>query len=149
MAQSSWSNQMKKIIICVSFLTVLVGCSLFQRSIVLGDVKWQCHGGKNSSSTLLLRNKKIIGPSNISLWGEYPYIVGDCVIQGPVTLYFIVDMKTGNIEYHKDFDFIRQKYKINFDYQDFVTFQDLEGQWSKPEKLDTLRKKLRMKTPGA
>ena len=143
--RSNWSNKMKNIIICVFFLTILVGCSLFQRTIVLGDIKWQYHGGKNSSSTLLLRNKKIIGPSNISLWGEYPYIAGDCVIQGPVTLYFIVDIKTGNVEYHKDFGSIRQKYKINFDYQDFVTFQDLQGQWSKPEKLDILRKKLREK----
>ena len=134
------------IIVCVIFLAILVGCSLFQRTIVLGDIKWQYHGGKNGSSTLLLRNKKIIGPSNISLWGEYPYIAGDCVVQGPATLYFILDIKTGNIEYHKDFDFIRQKYKIRFDYRDFVTFQDLKGQWSKPEKLDILREKLRMNT---
>ena len=93
----------------------------------------------------LLRNKKIIGPYNISLWGEYPYIVGDCVLQGPTTIYFVIDIKTGNIEYHKDFDSIRKKYKVNFDYRDFVTFQDLQGQWAKPEKLDTLRKKLSMK----
>lgn len=136
---------MKNIIICVNFLAILVGCSFLQSSIDLGDVIWQYHGGKNSSSTLLLRGQKKIGPSNISLWGEYPYIAGDCVTQGPVTLYFILDIKTGNIEYHKDFDFIRQKYKIKFDYRDFVTFQDLNGQWAKPEKLDILREKLRMK----
>lgn len=136
---------MKKFIICVAFLAILVGCSLFPRSIVLGDIKWQYHGGKNSCSTLLLRNKKIIGPSNISLWGVYPYLVGDCVIQGPETLYFVVDIKTANVEYYEDFDFIRKKYKINFDYRDFVTFQDLQGQWSKPEKLDILRKNLRIK----
>ena len=136
---------MKNTIICAIFLGVLAGCSFFQRSIVFGDIKWQYHGGKNSSSTLLLRNKKIIGPYNISLWGEYPYIVGDCVIQGVATLYFIIDIKTGDIEYHKDFDSIRQKYKVNFDYRDFVTFQDLQGQWSKPEKLDNLRKRLSKK----
>ncbi len=136
---------MKKIIICVVFLAILVGCSFFQESIVFGDIKWQYHGGENSNSTLILRNKKIIGPYNISLWGEYPYIVGDCVIQEAATLYFVVDVKTGDIEYHKDFDSIRQKYKINFDYRDFVTFQDLHGQWSKPEKLDILKKNLSIK----
>ena len=140
---------MKNIIIGVILLIILlaipVGYYLFQKSVVLGDIKWQYHGGKSSSSTLLLRNKKIIGPYNISLWGEYPYIVGDCVLQGPTTIYFVIDIKTGNIEYHKDFDSIRKKYKVNFDYRDFVTFQDLQGQWAKPEKLDTLRKKLSMK----
>ena len=137
---------MKKIIICVVFLAILAGYYFFQRSkiIVLWDIKWQEHC-PDGTSTLFLRNKKMIGPYSISLWGEYPYIVGTCVLQGPLTLYFVIDIKTWNLEYHKDFCSICQKYKVNFDFQDFVTFEDLRGQWAKPGKLDKLRKNLSMK----
>ena len=86
---------MKNIIIYVIFIIILlaipVGYSLFQQSVVLGDIKWQYHGGKSSSSTLLLRNKKIIGPYNISLW-ESIHTLSEIVFykdQQPYTLLLI------------------------------------------------------------
>jgi hypothetical protein len=122
---------------------VLCSCGICKNAVVLGDITWQYNGGVRSESVLIRANKIVLGPHNISLWGEYPYIAGDCVLPGPTTTYFVLDIRTEEVLYFKEYDQIREKYPIHFDYRDFVTFQDLKGQWEKPEKLESLLRNLK------
>jgi len=81
----------------------------------------------------------LVGPGNIHLWGKYPYLAGDILANGVVG-YFIIDMRDYSVIFPSSYDGMKSKV-INF--QNTVTFGDLNGQWAKREKLIALRSLLK------
>lgn len=117
-------------------IVLLCSCNSFQEKVSLGEVTWIYHSDERND--LLIDGETVISLTSVTLWGEYPYIAGDCVMNGLAPIYFIIDMRTKEVKYFKDFSDLQQEYKINFDFRNFVTFQDLSGQWANPTKQKAL-----------
>ena len=121
-------------------IALLCSCDFFQEKVSLGEVTWIYY--VEGKSYILIDGETVIDSTNMTLWGEYPYIAGDCVTNSLAPVYFIIDMRTKELKYFKDFSDLRQEYKINFDFRNFVTFQDLSGQWANPAKQKALTEAL-------
>lgn len=129
-------------ILC-SFIILFVYRFVPNRNIMtLNDITWEFLGGKENLSIIRYHSKIIIGPANIQLWGQYPYLAGDCIFSGKTVRYFIYDMKGEKITYADYFGELENKYTLPFSEKDFVTFQDLKGQWANPQKYNLLECKL-------
>ena len=113
-----------------------------RNTITLNDITWEFLGGKENLGIIRDHSKIIIGPANIQLWGKYPYLAGDCVFAGETVKYFIYDMKGKKIIYSDHFSELENKYNLPFSKKDFVTFQDLKGQWANPRKYNQLKNNL-------
>ena len=124
---------------------IILFCFLFihnRNTITLNDITWEFLGGKENLGIIRDHSKIIIGPANIQLWGKYPYLAGDCVFAGKTVKYFIYDMKGKKIIYSDHFSELENKYTLPFSEKDFVTFQDLKGQWANPQKYNQLKNNL-------
>lgn len=126
-------------ILC-SFIIIFVCRFVSNRNIItLNDITWEFLGEKENLSIIRYHSKIIIGPANIQLWGQYPYLAGDCIFSGETVKYFIYDMKDEKITYADHFSELENKYTLPFNEKDFVTFQDLKGQWANPQKYNQLK----------
>ena len=110
-----------------------------RNTITLNDITWEFLGRKENLGIIRDHSKRIIGPANIQLWGKYPYLAGDCVFAEKTVRYFIYDMKEKKIIYSDHFREFEDKYNLPFSEKDFVTFQDLKGQWANPQKYNQLK----------
>ena len=126
------------------FLIILFGFLFIhnRNTITLNDITWEFLGGKENLGIIRDHSKIIIGPANIQLWGKYPYLAGNCVFAGKTVKYFIYDMKGKKIIYSDHFGELENKYTLPFSEKDFVTFQDLKGQWANPQKYNQLKNNL-------
>ena len=126
-------------ILC-SFIILFVYRFVPNRNIMtLNDITWEFLGGKENLGIIRDHSKIIIGPANIQLWGKYPYLAGNCVFAGKTVRYFIYDMKEKKIIYSDHSSEFEDKYNLPFREKDFVTFQDLKGQWANPQKYNQLK----------
>ena len=133
-------------------VAVLVGFVYYKmthRYVPLGNgVTWEFRSGYlggYSSTYSLKKNGKVALTSRGTqlLWGKYPYIWGDSH-DG----LFIYDVRDGSLAHYGDWKSAGKKYSIDISSSDFVTFEDLNGQWAKAEKLEALRKALKPPDPS-
>ena len=132
----------KKLFFIALVLFLLLFCFVYfviknKNKILLETVTWKYVG--NNQSVILDRDGRLmLGPANLTIWGKYPYIVGDCFSADRKSKYFIIDMVTNNIYLYNNFQQLKKLHAIEFNLNEFVTFQDLRGQWAKSEKLKKL-----------
>jgi len=97
----------------------------------------------SDKTQLFVKSKTIVHSRNLMLWGKYPYLAGSIIDKEGNTQYFVYDISTKEIEWYQNFNKIKVKNIFDFNFNDFVTFGDLKGQWSKKEKLELLRSRLK------
>jgi hypothetical protein len=129
-------------IVIVLSLSLLYCYYLSRNKVKLGEITWQYLGSEKCASVIKKNGKIIFGPHYITLWAEYPYIFGEYILPG-ASVYYVVDIRTKKSRFFKDFQKIREQYSVDFDPRDFVTFQDVRGQWAKPYKLKALRESIK------
>lgn len=123
------------------FVYLFVAFSLFSckgenAPINLAQLKW-IHRKANESVILSSENKLLVGPGNIQVWGEYPYLYGDILQEGKYSC-FMIDLRTETAEFDEMYK-LKKKYSVPLHPEQFVTFQTLCGQ----HQCDSLKKILR------
>lgn len=135
--------------LCFFIIFILLFFKFIHSShIAFNDITWEYLGGKENLSIIKDHSKTIISPANIMLWGKYPYIAGNYVLPQNIVIYFIYDMKEKKIIYSDQFAELRDKYNLSFSEKDFVTFQDLKGQWANSQKYNQLKQNLQKTSDG-
>lgn len=114
------------------FLALLYSCS---QHVDIDNVIWENKGNNLS----ILRNpsgKIIIGPAYIMLTKKNGFIIGNAT-EREGTFFFAIKLKDFSIVKSADFFTILKvtPFKDSSIINDFVTFGDLKGQWSKCSKL--------------
>ena len=103
----------------------LFSCKGENASINLAQLKW-IHRKANESVILSSENKLLVGPGNIQVWGEYPYLYGDILQEGKNSC-FKIDLRTETAEFDEMYK-LKKKYSFPLHPEQFVTFQTLYGQ---------------------
>lgn len=117
-------NKVINIVISI-FIFFITSCSHYKYFVeITKDLKWVYFNEIDSS--LFWKEKLIIGPGSITLKCEKKYVWGMCH-RDNVSLFFIINLKTGKIIKNPDMKDVISKYKIKVDFNKSYTQTEIFG----------------------
>lgn len=123
----------------IFIIMMMCACSSMNRNAIpLGSLRW-VEQDQNRSVLLNSQDKVILGPGNIQLWGEYPYVYGD-IRQNDHYSRFCIDLRT-----EKKLD-APDRLPIDTHAEQWIAFPSIRGQHGSLLLHEILRRSLK---PGA